>query len=397
MLLLWHSSPRAVSGLLVVQVLAGVAPALVVAASATLIDRAPNAAESSEARRATVVALVVLAGALVVGRAASALVGMLHSVTSYRFGAAVDSLRLEAVGALPGLAHFDSPLLADRLQAGQWASAAGSMVNYGGFFTRWAAEVISSGVVAARLGWWAPVLVIAAAVPGGVLSWRHAVARKAAQVSRMGARRQATYCAELALGLQPAREVRLFALGAWLLDRQQRRWTEATRPVLATMAREMRHGLAISAVKSVVLAMPFVVAYQALVNGELSSGSFAAAVVALGAMVGYLRFVETFPGEVRAAAQFLPELFELADLAAADPRLCVHGGTSPPSAPALGLAFEGVRFTYPGSQRPRRRSPANSRSSTAAFASVQTSGWPISASTSVITRREGGSNSCSGA
>jgi ATP-binding cassette, subfamily B, bacterial len=350
--LLWRSSPRAVGGLLVVQVLTGVAPAIVVATSATLIDRAPHAAESLEARRATVIALVVLAGALVVGRAASALVGMLHSVTSYRFGAAVDSLRLEAAGALPGLAHFDSPQLANRLQAGQWASAASAMVNYGGFFARHTADVVARGVVAARIGWWAPVLVIATAIPGCVSSWRHAAARKAAQLRWMTAQRQATYYADLAVGLQPAREVRLFGLGAWLLDRQRRRWSDASGPVLETLAREMRHGLLISAAKWVVLALPFVVAYQALVDGELSSGSFAAAVVALGAMVGHMRLIETFPGEARAAAQFLPELFDLADLAAADPRLSVRGCTSPPSTPALGLAFEGVRFTYPGGDRP---------------------------------------------
>ena len=54
--LLVRSSPRAVAGLVIVQVVTGLAPAVVVAAGATLLDNASTAAGSAAARRATVLA-----------------------------------------------------------------------------------------------------------------------------------------------------------------------------------------------------------------------------------------------------------------------------------------------------------------------------------------------------
>jgi hypothetical protein len=68
----------------------------------------------------------------------------------------VDRTRIEAAVAFSGLAHFDSPELADRLQASRWAVRAGELVNYGGYFVRWASQAVGAAVVAANLGWWAP-------------------------------------------------------------------------------------------------------------------------------------------------------------------------------------------------------------------------------------------------
>ncbi|MGH9223436.1 MAG: hypothetical protein ACRD2W_06545 [Acidimicrobiales bacterium] len=123
--LLVRSAPRAVAGLVVVQVVAGLAPAVAVAASATLLDNASAASDSDTARRATVVALVAVGLALALARIADALVSMLSSLVNHRFGAAVDGARMEAVGALPGLAHFDQPDLASAIQASQWAPRRG--------------------------------------------------------------------------------------------------------------------------------------------------------------------------------------------------------------------------------------------------------------------------------
>ena len=350
--LLWGSSRLAVVGRLAVHVVTGVLPAVTVAASATLIDRAPGASASASARGATIMALVVLGAALVLGRVAQSFDSFLHYLVAYRFGAAVDRLRLEAVGGLPGLAHFDSARLADQVQAGQWASQAASLLSYAGTIAHWSATVVASGVVVARLGWWAPALVAATAVPGTILNWHHAGARKDIRLRFGPARRQAAYHAELALGLRAGHEVRLFGLGDWLVARQGERWAEAFTPLFADMRAQLLRNLAISAAKVAVLALPFAVAFGRLEDGTLSAGSFSAVVIALGMMVAPLRWLEDFPADLRRSAQFLPELFALVDLPSSDPRLVVTGRRAPPAAPAGGLRFEDVRFTYPGGGGP---------------------------------------------
>lgn len=350
--LLVRSAPAAVPALVAAQVIEGVAPALVLAASATLLDSAAAAGGSGAARAATVSALITMAVVLAVSRVARAGVSMLHSLVQHRFGAAVDELRMQAVASLPGLAHFDDPALGDSLQASEWAAEAGAMVNYAGYFLRWAAQAVASAVVAARIGWWAPALIALTPIPGAIVAWRHIGAQKALRMARMAAFRHAGYCAELAVGLEPARELRLFGLGGWLVDRQGGRWSQAMTPVLGDMARELRHSMLAVVAKMAVSAVPFVLAYRSLAAGELSPGDFAAGVVALAAVLGTVRWLETFPAEVRAAAQFLPELFALTDLPRMDPRLTMSGTVAPRAAPALGIRFEGVRFAYPGTDRP---------------------------------------------
>jgi ABC-type multidrug transport system fused ATPase/permease subunit len=346
-----RSSPGAVAALVVVQAVEGVAPTVVLAASATLIDRAPAAAESVAARGAVAGALVTVAVALTVAQAAGAGVTTLQSLVSYRFESAVDSMRIEAAVAFPGLAHFDSPELADRLQASRWAVRAGELVNYGGYFVRWASQAVGAAVVAANLGWWAPGLVLATALPTAVNNWRHAGAQGELERAHVGGRRHADYHEGLAVDLGPAREVRLYGLGAWLLGRQERFWRAAMIPVFDDMARQLRQNLLASTAKAVVALVPFVVAFRRLADGSLDVGTFTAGVLALGVLALSLSIIEEDPAELRKAGRFLPELFALADAPRSEPRLALGGTTSPPARPLEGIRFEAVSFTYPGTDQ----------------------------------------------
>ncbi|MDQ3897986.1 MAG: ABC transporter ATP-binding protein/permease [Actinomycetota bacterium] len=350
--LLVRSARLPLIALVAVQLVAGVAPAIVLVASARILDNAVAATGSDAARQDAIAAVLLLGGALAAARTAAAAVGMLHSLVQHRFAAAVERVRMQAVAKLPGLAHFDDPRVADSLQASEWASEAGSLVNVGGYFLRWASQAVSSTVVAARIGWWVPVLVAFTVLPGGIVAWRHLGTQKELRMRQMSAFRHARYGAELAVGAEGARELRLFGLGSWLVGRQHRQWSESMRPVLADQRMELRHGLTAAAIKMAVSVVPFVVAYHEFVAGELSAGDFSAAVVALAAVLGSMRWLETFPAYLRSAAQFLPELFGIADLADVDPRLRVGGTRPPPVTPVEGIRFEGVRFTYPGADRP---------------------------------------------
>jgi ABC-type multidrug transport system fused ATPase/permease subunit len=350
--ILVRAAPLPLAALVAVQLVEGVAPAVVLAASATILDNAVAASGSEAARQATVAAVLVLGGALAAARTAAAGVSMLHSLVQHRFAASVERVRMQGVTDLPGLAHFDDPRVADSLQASEWASEAGSLVNIGGYFLRWASQAVSTTLVAARIAWWVPVLVALTALPGATVAWRHLERRKELRMRRMSAFRHVRYGAELAVGREAARELRLFGLGPWLVARQRRQWSASMAPVLADLGVELRQGLAAAAVKIALCAVPFAVAYQRFVGGDLSPGDFSAAVVALGAVLGSMRWLETFPADLRAAAQFLPELFGVADLSRVDPRLRTGGARRPPATPARGIRFEAVRFTYPGGDRP---------------------------------------------
>lgn len=163
--MVYRSSPGAVAALVAAQFAEGVAPAVVMAATATILDQAPQAAVSADARRATIAALVVVTIALLVARMAHAFVSLLQNLVAHRFSAAVDNLRVESVCRLPGLAHFDEAAFADNLHAAQWATQASSLVGYGGYLVQWSALALGAAAVAARVGWWVPLVVAAASVP----------------------------------------------------------------------------------------------------------------------------------------------------------------------------------------------------------------------------------------
>ncbi|MGH9076125.1 MAG: ABC transporter ATP-binding protein [Acidimicrobiales bacterium] len=345
-------SPLGMSALLAAQVVEGVAPSAVLAAMATLVDQAPHWSQSASARSATEAAVAVVGAALVATQAVGSWVYTLSNLIGYRFGAAVDALRLEAIAALPGLAHFDTPALADGVEAGGWAAAAGRLPGTLSFMLRFATLVVSAGVVASRLAWWAPVLLTAASVPGTVNNWRHARARTSMRKDRVRPGRYAAYHRGLALDLQPARELRLFGLGTWLRQRQAQTWAEATRPILVDSRRHFGQNLVAAVAKMGVAALPIAFSFTRLDNHQLSVGDFAAGVLALVAMIPALSQLESSPGEARERVRFLPDLFDLAETGRRDPRLDTSGTLAPPARPARGIAFEGVRFTYPGAPAP---------------------------------------------
>ncbi|MGH9122817.1 MAG: hypothetical protein ACRDYC_12890, partial [Acidimicrobiales bacterium] len=137
------------------------------------LNKAPISAHSTSARSATIAAVAVIGGVLILVRVAAAVSSMVFYLARQRFAAAVDRLRMQASLAFLGIAQFDDPALSDRLHASQWASEAASLANFGGYFVRWLSTGVGGAVVAARIGWWVPLLLAVIAIPGAALAWRH--------------------------------------------------------------------------------------------------------------------------------------------------------------------------------------------------------------------------------
>ena len=350
--LLFRASPVALPVMLVIDVVQGLAPVAVFAASAVLIDRAPHIVGSGDARRAVALTLGVIALVLVVERTTQASSQMLWNLVQFQTEAAVDQVRMRAAGALPGLAHFDTPAFADRLEAAGWAASVAQLGNTLAYLVQLGAAILGAAIVGSRIAWWAPLVLIGASVPFMVLSWYRSSWLGRVRLGQLGKQRTGGYYSGLALGSPPGREVRLFGLERWVVERQESQWKQATQPLFAAEGRVLRRNLVLSIPRIAVSSIPCWVALHELLAHQVSAGIFVAAVLALVYLGSQLPGVEQQIGLLRDGTQFLPELWQLADLPAADPGLSPAGVRPTPRRLALGIRFEGVCFTYPGAERP---------------------------------------------
>lgn len=350
--LLFRASPVALPVMLLIDVVQGLAPSAVFAASAVLIDRAPHIVASGDARRAVALTVGVVAAVLVVERTTQAASQMLWNLVQFQTEAAVDQVRMRAAGALPGLAHFDSQAFADRLDTAGLAVSVAQLGNTLPYLVQLAAAILGAGIVGSRIAWWAPLVLIAASVPFMVLSWHRSTWLGRARLGQLGKQRTGAYYAELALGAPAAREIRLFGLERWIVTRQEAHWQRATEPLFARERTVLLRNLVLVVPRIAVSSIPFGVALHELLARQVTAGVFAAAVLALVYLGSQLPGLEQQIGVLRDGTQFLPHLWRLADLPSTDPGLSPAGHRPVPRRLASGIRFEGVGFTYPGAERP---------------------------------------------
>jgi ABC-type multidrug transport system fused ATPase/permease subunit len=297
--------------------------------------------------------LGAIAAALVASRVGAALGQFTHHLASLRCDAAIQQARMEGVLALPGLAHLDGDEMPDlHLTAGAARDARMLLSELGyGLFHWWTAAIGSALVLGRWIGWWAPVVVIAAVAPLGILRWRRVGVETALETANAGDRRHADYAASLAIDADAGREVRLFGLRGWLGDRQRRYWSSAMEPVFDEHRRQFTSEAVLTALMSAATVLVLIIAARRLDAGALSLGGFAASVIALTGMDG-LGFAVDMPAGLRRSTRFLPALHRLTNLADNEPLLDKAGTGVPPDKVGSEFRFEGVTFTYPGAAAP---------------------------------------------
>lgn len=355
LVLVWRSSPPLAAALLASTAVQGAAPAVVVAQTGRFLARLPEALRDgpgSPAGSQVAGALVAIAAALLVSQVLGPVGQAFLFGLQRRFEAYLGRRLMESAVALPGLAYFEDPAFADDLEVSRWIGW--GPVHTLSFFAQSAQQVaalVAMGVVAATYAPWVPLLVVAAALPGGAASWRFESIVGLARWRRSAESRRASYYRDLAVLPDPAKELRVFGLGEWVLGRQARHWLASVRELwtvrrTALLAALGLHLLAVGAVGAAYLAM-----LRSTAAGRTGVGVFAAASMAtvglLQALVGLFRQAS----RARRSSFYLPAAFRLLELPAADPRLSA-GGTRPARALARsGILFEGVSFAYPGTGR----------------------------------------------
>jgi ATP-binding cassette, subfamily B, bacterial len=254
----------------------------------------------------------------------------------------------------PGIGHLEDPDLADDLTTARefdrGMTGPPMYLNVDFIATSLVSAVsgVASAVVLIGFAWWAPLVLLAAWGSTHWLLRESGVWKDRNTPEVRSAQRHADYAYRLAVDPQPAKELRLFGLAGWTVERfiaRRKRLFELQ--YRATRLRE----------KSVILCMIIVIAANAAVFGALGFGAVSGnlaldrlvvyAQVALGvsliAFGGLNWALDGAAAPVAAVARLGPAMAPLGSLAV--------GHAPAAGMPSQDIAFADVSFAYPGSSR----------------------------------------------
>jgi ATP-binding cassette, subfamily B, bacterial len=285
--------------------------------------------------------------------------GPLHGDVGTSLGAKTgawlqDRLIAATVGP-PGIAHLERPELAADFSLARdfdlgitGPPLAICMPFIGGGFVEIGGG-IAAALVLAGYRWWAPLVVGGAWLSSHVLLREGTVWRGWRSAEVMEHQRHADYAYRMAVDAPAAKELRLFGLGRWTVDR----FAERRRRLLDIAWESMRLRQ-----RPVVWTLALVLAGNGLVFWALARDaaagrlSLAALVVYAGTAVGTsaLAFGE-FDWWLRTAAQPVPVVLDLEKRMRAIGALPAGGGDAA-GLPAREIRFRGVRFAYEAGASP---------------------------------------------
>jgi len=350
-----RSAPGLASTLLAMTVISGAAPAVAVAGTGKFLATLPEAiaaGAASPAGQEVRQALLLIAGAVFL----SQLVGPLQQAVLFglqrRFEAYLSRRLMTATVALPGLAYFEDPEFRDELAVAHW-------IGFGPVHTlqfmvqvfQQGAQLVAMAAVAATYAGWVPVVVLLSALPGGVASWRFESITGLARWRRSEDTRRAEYYRNLAVTREPGKELRIFSLPAWARARQARHWLAGVQEMLALRRTGLQWVLGLHVVAVAGVAVAYVVMLRSTIDGRTAVGTFtAASIAAVGLSTSVVAMLRE-ASRARRSSFYMPSAMRVLDLATADPRLDLSGATPARPPTRSGIRFEGVSFTYPGTDR----------------------------------------------
>ncbi len=354
--LLWAAGRWRTVGLAALVLAAGVLPSGVMLATGALVHAIPGAmrhglgAPGGQPAVRAGAALVLALAALSVARHAMA---QLARVLDAAFALEVHHAVARVMLGSPGLAALEDPALADELEAVQDADRR-DVLRQGvtALASVATARLRGMGAFVLLLGfhWWAPLTL--------ALAW-HLTHRLYLRTIENGVSvgmsggavrlRRAEYLRSLAMDAPAAKEVRVFSLGGWLVDRYAEAWLQA----LGEIWRSRRAGRGLSVAAVAALAASHAAVLGALgvaaLNGHVGVAAllvFTQAVIAtsdlgiVGDWQWFLAQAVAVAGRVSRLRARAPGALPPAERASAARR----GGTA--------VRLDGVRFTYPGRERP---------------------------------------------
>ena len=313
------------------------------------VPAAAGAGLDSPAGRIALALLALICALSVLDR----LLGQLHATLAGTFARQIDRHLQErvmaAVGRPSGVAHLEDPAILDLIKNAQGVGTDGirpgsAVTALAALLPSWLRALGAAAVLLAFQPWLGLVWIAVWPLVLGVLMREFIRVGQAAGYTAATVRRS-QYFVDLALAPAAAKEVRLWGMLDWLVERFQSAWLEAMRPVWR-LRRPGRPVVWLSA--GVVVAMNAgsyaLLAYAAL-HGDLALGALAVYVSAVQGASGFRAFDDP-NAHLAYAAVAVPSLLEL------ERRLAVPDAPAPaaalaPDAPRQAIRFEQVSFGYP--------------------------------------------------
>ena len=265
----------------------------------------------------------------------------------------------EACSGPPGISHLEQPGLADELVMARDfdLGITGPPLSVAlGFISAGLVELgggIAQTLVLGTVLWWAPAVIGGAWVSTHWLLRESSVWTSRTDPDVMNEQRHADYAYRLAVEAHPAKELRVFGLGEWTVERFATRRRRLVDLQWQAMRLRQRSLLAVFLVLGVAHGVVLVPLISSAVAGHLSLGHL---VVGAQALLGASALaVGGFAWALEGAAQPVQVVERLRARMAAQGALdCAEGGASVAATglPTSEIRFHDVGFTYPSGGAP---------------------------------------------
>ncbi|MFC8226194.1 ABC transporter ATP-binding protein [Streptomyces sp. NPDC057287] len=319
------------------------------------IEEALDGGLSSPAGRHTFVLLAVAGGLVLVQQTLAPLLAALGETLGREVDRDLQQRVMAAAGRPEGTAHLTDPHVLDALRVVRGlgttetdrpshAVAALSVV-----LPAWL-RALAAAALLLTFHWWLGVL--------WLLAWPvivHFMQREYFRVGQVGgehstALRRAEYLRDLVLTRPAAKEVRIWGLLDWLIDRFGRSWSEATEPVWRERRPRARVVLGATGSVALINLLSYGLLAWAAVHQEIGIGAVAVYTQALVLANNYTAFDDN-NAYLSFAGAAVPRVLSLDARLSAEVRDRPRLTELPAGFPTARIDFEGVRFRYPANDR----------------------------------------------
>lgn len=354
--MMWRADRRVFVVLAVVTLVLGVLPNLIILSTGWFIDSVDAAVRHglfSPEGRGALLALVTMSGLFALSSALLAMVRWVTEVANSKFAGRFGTELGETLLAPRSVDVLEDPQLADRVAGLRMLETSGVYLQAVPALRMVVSRRIGgigSAAILFGLAWWAPIVMI---VGWSIARWGSSRwARRgfdAADAEGAGLLRRADYLRSFGTSAAASKELRVFGLGGWLLDRYTSTWRIAMERVWRSRRTSSR---------DLVLGIGSLVGAHALVLGALGWGAMPGDIEAGMAVTFGMAVLGTaelgFLGDQEWRLAQAGELVRQLRLV----RLWLHRAAAPAAArhshvvPGRGarLELEGVRFTYRGAR-----------------------------------------------
>ena len=208
--------------------------------------------------------------------------------------------------------------------------------------------LVSLLIYLARVHWLLPAVLALGTTPGLLFRTRFYYLNYTLAREQVPDERRRSAINGLLLGRAAAAEIRLFALGDWLIAASQRLWARLRGERLRLGAREARALVAGDGMNAVTYLAAIVAAVLVLPPGVAAIGIYAALFVAIESFQSRYAELANSVSSLYDTLRHVRDYFDFVD----EPREDPDAGARLPGPVSREIVFKDVAFTYPGADRP---------------------------------------------